>query len=88
MNKILAILALALSIATVSCAPLEEKVVDPMKVVMAQVTKPGGPSQAEFTALRLKVERLEKLLERQIDNVDSLNYAKANHSQCCFSGLL
>ena len=80
MNKILASLVLALSITTISCAPLEEKVVDPIKVVVAQVTSPEGPSRAEFTALRLKVERMEKLLERQIENVDSLNYAKANHS--------
>ena len=80
MNKILAALVLALSIATISCAPLAEKVIDPMKVVVAQVASPEGPSQAEFTALRLKVERLEKLLERQIDKVNSLNYAKANHS--------
>ena len=80
MNKILATLALALSIATISCATLEETVVDPMKVVVAQVTSPEGPSRAEFTSLRLKVERLEKLLERQIESVDSLNYAKANHS--------
>ena len=80
MNKILAALALALSIATISCATLGENVVDPMKVVVAQVTSPEGPSRAESTALRVKVERMEKSLERQIENVDSLNYAKANHT--------
>ena len=73
MNKILTTLLLAIAMALVGCAQLGEKAIDPMKIVVAQATSPGGPSQAEVTALKLKVERMEKLL-------DSLNYAKANHS--------